>query len=74
MRGLNIKWGIKKILWMMYVGHRGGLVGVGVVLLLTCVVFWVTVVVVVVVVAAVQVMDLLGDDAIEGEDEDEEGL
>jgi len=37
-------------------------------------VFWVTVVVVVVVVAAVQVMDLLGDDAIEGEDEDEEGL
>ena len=59
----------------MYVGHRGGLVdGVGVVLLLTCVVFWVTVVVVVVVVAAVQVMDLLGDDAIEGEDEDEEGL
>jgi hypothetical protein len=59
---------------MMYVGHRGGLVDVGVVLLLTCVVFWVTVVVVVVVVAAVQVMDLLGDDAIEGEDEDEEGL
>lgn len=33
--------------------------------------FWVPVVVVG---AAVQVMDLLGDDAIEGEDEDEEGL
>ena len=59
---------------MMYVGHKGGLVDVG---LFCCSLVLCTFcfgVAVVVVVAAVQVMDLLGDDAIEGEDEDEEGL